>query len=94
MNAFGSKLCRGCNYPQADVWPFTIRESIPTIPIPLKLEDGDTLLDLQSCVSGIYNTNRYAMRVDYAKPPTPPFGDLDEEWVAKLLKKHREKLKK
>ena len=87
-------ICRGSNYPQAEVWPFSIREPIPTLPIPLKPEDGETPLDLQNCVTEIYNTNRYAMRIDYSRPQTPPFAESDEDWAAKLLKTHREKMKK
>ena len=87
-------VCRGCNYPNAEVWPFTIRDAVPPIPVPLKPEHGDTPLDLQSCLSEIYNTNRYAMRIDYSQPPTPPFGSNDAEWATELLKKNAAKKKK
>ncbi len=87
-------VCRSRNYPHAEVWPFTIRNPIPAIPVPLKPEHGDTQLDLQSCVTEIYDTNRYAMRIDYSQPPTPPLGSLDAEWANELLKKHAKKRKK
>jgi hypothetical protein len=79
-------VSRGCNYPHAEVSPFTIRDQIPLFPVPLKPKDGEVLLDLQSCVTEIDNTNRYAMRIDYSKPPIPPFGSVDTDWVGELLK--------
>jgi hypothetical protein len=87
-------VCRGSDYPKADVWPFTIRDPIPPIPVPLKPEHGDTPLDLQSCVSEIYDTNRYSMRIDYSQPPAPPFGSLDAVWAKELLHKYARKGKK
>jgi hypothetical protein len=87
-------VCRGCNYPQAEVWPFTIHNPIPSIPVPLKPEHGDTQLDLQSCVTEIYDTNRYAMRIDYSLPLAPPLSTPDAEWATELLKKHAKKRKK
>jgi hypothetical protein len=86
-------VCRGNSYPRAAVWPFTVRESIPTIPVPLRPEHGDTPLDLQSCVTDIYDTNRYAQRLDYSQPPVTSFGTLDAEWAANLLKDFDEKRK-
>jgi hypothetical protein len=87
-------VCRGRSYPHAEVWPFTIRDSIPQIPVPLKPGHSDTPLDLQSCVSEIYDTNRYSMRIDYSQPPTPPFGTVDAEWATALVKKNAAKRKK
>jgi hypothetical protein len=87
-------VCRSCNYPRAEVWPFTIRDPIPPTPVPLKPEHGDIQLDLQKCVAEIYNTNRYAMRIDYSQPPVPPFSTVDAGWSVELLKKQHQKKKK
>lgn len=81
-------VCRGKSYPEAEVWPFTIREPIPAIPVPLKPEHDDVRLDLQSCVTEIYDTNRYAARTDYSQQPSPPLRRGDAEWASELLKKY------
>jgi hypothetical protein len=79
-------VCRGKNYPDAEVWPFTIRDQIPLFPVPLKPDDGETPLDIQSCITEIYKANRYSMRIDYSNPPTPPFSPVDAEWASERLK--------
>jgi hypothetical protein len=87
-------VCRGGSYPRAGVWPFTVREPIPPFSVPLKAGDPDIRLDLQPCLDDIYDTNRYAMRIDYSQGVTPRFRKLDEEWATELLKKHAKRKKK
>jgi len=87
-------VCRGGAYPQAGVWPFTIRDAIPVLPVPLKPDDADVPLDLQSCVSEIYDTNRYSMRIDYTQPTTPALRPVEAGWATDLLKKQLAKKKK
>lgn len=87
-------VCRKSEYPRAEVWPFTIRYSIPTIPVPLKPEHGDVPLDLQRGVLEVYDLNRYSQRIDYSNPPEPALRRPDAEWAAELLQKHARKSKK
>lgn len=87
-------VCRTQDYPHADVWPFTVRDPIPTVPVPLLPAHGDIPLDLQEMVTEIYDGNRYTMRIDYAQAPAPPFGPVDAAWAADLLHKHVRKGKK
>jgi hypothetical protein len=79
-------VCRGKEYPRADVWPFTIRDPIPAVPVPLKPEHPDVPLDLQACVTEIYDTQRYAGRVDYTCELTPSLREADATWAAERLK--------
>jgi hypothetical protein len=87
-------VCRARQYPQAEAWPVTIRDPLPTIPVSLKAEHGDSTLDLQSCLAEIYDTNRYAMRIRYTERLAPPLSIRDAEWASELLKKHSKKRKK
>lgn len=87
-------VCRGGEYPRASVWPFTVREPIPSFPVPLKRPDPDVPLDLQRGMAELYDTNRYATRIDYTQPPSPAFRKPDAEWAAELLKKQSKKKKK
>lgn len=87
-------ICRRSEYPEAKVWPFTIREAIPDISIPLNGTDREPVLDLQACLSEIYEAQRYSMRIDYSLPPVPPLRSTDAVWAADLLKKASRKKKK
>ena len=87
-------VARARQYPEVGVWQFTVRSSIPPIPIPLKPEDGDVPIELQRLCTEIYDLNRYSMRIDYSVPPVPPLRPTDAEWAAELLKKTARKRKK
>jgi hypothetical protein len=87
-------VCRGGRYPNAEVYPFGVRDRFPVFPVPLGGDEPDLPLDLKPCVDDIYDTNRYATRVDYAKPVAPRFRKGDAVWVTDLLSKHAKKKKK
>ena len=40
-------VSRGYERPRVGLWPMRIREALPVIPVPLKQEDPDAVLDLQ-----------------------------------------------
>lgn len=75
---------RAQQMPTAGIWPFSIRERMPTIPIPLLATDGDTPLDLQECLERAWNESRYDFKVDYRLPPDPPLSPDDAEWARQL----------
>jgi hypothetical protein len=87
-------VCRGRGFPKARVWPFTVRDPIPPFAVPLRPGDPDLALALGPLVADIYDTNRYADRVDYAQPLAPALRKADAEWAAELLKKHAKRRKK
>lgn len=87
-------VCRGGSYPRAGVWPFTVRDTIPAVPVPLGREDPDVRLDFQPLVAEIYEAGRYATRIDYSLPPVPALRPVDAAWAADLLKKQATKKKK
>ncbi len=87
-------VCRAGEYPQATVWPFTVREQIPPFPVPLRKDDGAVLLDLRPCLDRAYDGACYAAQINYSLPPSPPLRVTDAEWANALLKKYEKKRKK
>jgi hypothetical protein len=87
-------VLRGACYPEADVWGFTVRNPVPSIPVPLKQKDGSVPAHLQRLLDEIYDTSRYAARIDYAQPPVPALREPDAEWAADLTKKAVRRKKK
>lgn len=77
-------VSRGSKRPRANLYAFGIRQSIPTIPIPLLPGDDEPLLDLGSVLRGLYERARYDLRLDYGQPPVPPLKAEDEEWARGL----------
>jgi len=80
-------------YPEAEVWAFTVREVIPVVPVPLR--SGEAIaLDLRGCLDKAYDESHYANQIDYTQPADPPLRKPDAEWAAELLKKHARKARK
>jgi hypothetical protein len=66
--------------------PLSLREPMPSVPIPLRSGDPEIKIDLQSLVDRVYSNGRYEKRLDYRQPPDPPLADDDAAWADQLLK--------
>ncbi|NJM47095.1 MAG: DUF4058 family protein [Alkalinema sp. RU_4_3] len=65
---------------------FTVRDSFPTVPIPLTEEEPELAIDLQAVFAGVYGRSRYHQRIDYGQPlPPPNLEPADQAWVEQLL---------
>ena len=79
-------LSRMPRRPFTQIWPISLREPLPTVPVPLLPPDPDVPLDLQAAVRACFDLVGYERLLDYSGPPPPP--ELDEEdatWVAEIL---------
>ncbi|MDZ8222752.1 DUF4058 family protein [Nostoc sp. ChiVER01] len=72
--------------PQAKLYGFNVRETIPVFLLPLQSEDTEPIVDLQSLLHGIYNRARYYLAIDYNKEPVPPLKAEDAVWSDTLLR--------
>ncbi len=72
--------------PQAKLYGFSVRESIPKFLLPLQSQDKEPVLDLQSLLNGIYKRARYHLTIDYNQEPVPPLKADDKIWVDMLLR--------
>jgi virulence-associated protein VagC len=72
--------------PIADLYGFMLPEPIPIFPLPLKSEDKELAIDLQSILNGVYERAGYRFRIDYRQPvPSPVLSQAEQEWVTTLL---------
>ncbi|WP_228041088.1 DUF4058 family protein [Nodosilinea sp. LEGE 07088] len=63
---------------------------MPTVPIPLKPQESELGLDLQTVLNQVYAQARYALRIDYSQPPPPPtLAAADQTWVDEILRAER-----
>jgi hypothetical protein len=76
---------------QAEVWPISLRERLPVLPVPLRQPDPDVPLDLQAALDTIYQEADYALTLDYdAAPPEPTLSPDDALWAAERVRAWRE----
>jgi hypothetical protein len=72
--------------PVSEVWPVSLRESLPRIPIPLGHREADVVLDLQKALTDSYDLVGFDLTLDYTQPPDVPLTPNDELWADRLLR--------
>ena len=78
-------VSRADRRPMTDVWPVSVRQSLPTVPVPVLPGDLDAKLDLQQAVSTVYDAWAYDVELTYVGPPPVPLSGADAAWAAHLL---------
>jgi hypothetical protein len=71
--------------PEVDVYAWTLRDPLPTLPIPLDEADPDVLLDLQTAFTTTYDRAGYDYSLDYAEAVQPVLSMEDSQWVQSRL---------
>ncbi len=67
--------------PDGSVWPITMQQRLPVIPIPLRPEHADAQLDLQAVFSEVYERAGYDLVLNYRKPPSVVLLTEDDAWA-------------
>jgi hypothetical protein len=78
---FYAFVCRRNELPRVEVYYWTLRDRLPTIPVPLGDEDPDVPLDLQQAFTTTYDRAGYDYALDYRLPIEPPLEPPRSEWV-------------
>ena len=66
-----------------EVWFCDLRDSLPTIAVPLRPQWPDVPLDLQDILTTVYRRGHYAELLPYNGPmPSPALNPADARWVA------------
>jgi hypothetical protein len=74
---------------KAELWPLTLQQPLPTIPIPLRDPDPDIPLNLAQAFTVAYDVANYHLSIDYNdEPPPPKLPPADLEW----WQQHRQSL--
>ncbi len=74
---------------EASVYAWTIRDPLPTIPIPLRKPDADVGLDLAAHFATAYNRGRYALGLDYSRPLATLKKAADRTWAERTARAAR-----
>ncbi len=78
-------VARAQEWPRVGLWPFRLRDALPTIPVPLRAPDPDAQLDLKALLERIYDAAGYEEYM-YRGAPEPPLAPEDARWADELLR--------
>ena len=67
-------------------YPFTLRDPLPTIPVPLGGDRPPAEVNLQTVFTTCFDLSRYGEQLDYRPPPPAPrLSPANDEWCGGLL---------
>ena len=64
-----------------ELYPWCLREPMPTVWVPLTEPDDDVPMDLRSALEQVYEDGSYMLRVRYEEPCEPSLKLTDQEWA-------------
>jgi hypothetical protein len=79
-------VSRADHRPDCSVYAWSIRQPLPTIPIPLDAPDPDLLVDLAALYATAYERGRYARSIRRERTTALPIAPEDAGWVADRIR--------
>lgn len=79
-------VSRGSRRPDADLYALGLRDPIPAVPIPLRPNDAEPIIDLQRLLNDTYRRARFDLAINYAQPLKPALPQDDTIWVRETLR--------
>ena len=77
-------VSRGHRRPRTDVFHWTLRQPLPTIPIPLKKGEPEVPVNLQQVFTTVYDRARYQLSLKYGQSLSVPLPEADTIWLREL----------
>jgi len=77
-------VSRACQKPKVGLWPFSLRDAMPKIPVPLNPGEREAVLDLQSALHRVYDSAGYEDYI-YNGEPEPPLTPEQAEWAKAFI---------
>lgn len=72
--------------PQADLYAFNLQNPIPTFSLPLREDDSEPILDLQTLLNELYDRASYDLIINYRQEPVPALSEENTAWTDALLR--------
>ena len=83
---YGVSVWRANQPDRAFAYPIGWRKRLPAVPIPLREQDADAILDLQPVLDETYRNGRYAYLIPYHSGPEPRLPGREQDWAEQLLR--------
>ncbi len=79
-------VSRADQRPRCDVYAWSVRRALPTIPIPLSAPDPDIEIDLAGIFATTYQRGRYHRSIRYDAPLNLPLNPEDCAWAEQVAR--------
>ena len=84
-------VCRGWQRPNAVLYPFGVRQSVPRFTLPLLRDDDEPDVALGALINRVHRRARYGQITRYdGPPPGPAFDAGTQEWINGRLESFRQ----
>lgn len=80
-------VARSERRPDSQVYHWPLRQTLPTLPVPLRRPDPDLQIDLGTVFATVYERAKFFRRIDYEAPLPPTIGEADRPWVEQIASK-------
>ncbi|MGF1536088.1 MAG: DUF4058 family protein [Elainellaceae cyanobacterium] len=77
-------ISRGPSRPDAELYPFNLRDPMPQFLLPLKPADHEPVVNLNQILQQVCEQAALDLAIDYGAPPEPSVSDRDFEWMQQL----------
>ena len=78
-------VSRSYQRPSVDVYSWSLRDPLPTVPTPLREGDADIPLDLAETFERVYSRGGYDYSIDYGDAVVPRASGDDSAWIAERI---------
>jgi hypothetical protein len=78
-------VSRSYERPKVELWPFALRDPLPLIPVPLRMDDHDATIDLSRLLQEQFDAAGYSNYI-YRTNPQPPLAASDVAWAEQLVR--------
>lgn len=82
-------IARAEQRPDGQVYHWTVRQPLSTLPVPLRQPDADIQIDLGAVFAMVYERAKFFRRVDYQQPIPTFVSEADRQWVEEIVSKFR-----
>jgi len=79
-------VSRGAQRHRGELFPLSLRDPLPALPIPLRPEDDEPTISLQKVLDTVYDRGGFDRLLDYHGDPVPPLKPDDAAWADSLLR--------
>ena len=74
-------ISRAGRRPDCEVYSWSLRQVLPSIPIPLRAPDDDVVVDLQTVFREAFRRGRYGRSIRYGRAPGVLLNERDKRWA-------------